>query len=38
MPMSTYLMMHPTANLTAAEKQALITGLQATLSATQAAQ
>jgi hypothetical protein len=38
MPMSTYLMMHPTANLTAAEKQALVTGLQATLSATQAAQ
>ena len=35
MPMSIYLMMHPTANLTPAEKQALITGLQTTLSTTQ---
>ena len=35
MPMSIYRMMHPTANLTPAEKQALITGLQATLSTTQ---
>jgi len=35
MPMAIYLMMHPTANLTPAEKQALITGLQTTLSATQ---
>jgi hypothetical protein len=33
--MSIYLAMHPTARLTPAEKQALITGLQATLSATQ---
>jgi hypothetical protein len=38
MPMSIYTMMHPTANLTAAEKQALITGLEATVSATQAGQ
>jgi hypothetical protein len=35
MPMPIYLMMHPTANLTPAEKQALITGLQTTLSTTQ---
>jgi Haem-binding domain len=31
MPPSYYGLMHPTANLTAAEKQALITGLQATV-------
>ena len=35
MPMSIYLAMHPTSKLTPTEKQALITGLQATLSATQ---
>lgn len=31
MPQSYYVALHPTANLTAAEKQALITGLQATV-------
>jgi len=38
MPMSIYLTMHPTANLTPAEKQVLITGLQTTLSTTQSGQ
>lgn len=38
MPMSIYLIMHPTANLSPTEKQALITGLQATLSTVQSGQ
>ncbi len=38
MPMPIYLIMHPNARLTAEEKQILIRGLQASLSATQASQ
>lgn len=38
MPMTIYLIMHPTANLSPTEKQALITGLQATLATTQSGQ
>jgi hypothetical protein len=38
MPLPPYLLMHPEARLTPQEKQALISGLQATLSKMGAAQ
>jgi hypothetical protein len=38
MPVAIYLVMHPSANLTPAEKQALIDGLEKTLAATLAQQ